>query len=499
MGSTNPIAGSAVAAGGGAHAAPAAYGAARRRAGFRHRPWVPFVLALADVAILCLCLWLGWHVRDLAVAFMPLGPAPGLHPGILAGILMLPAACLLMGLYPGYGMSDVERLRRQAGAAAIVFGGLLLWDYIAQDGTWSRGIVLSAWALATVLLPVSFAWLRRALVAAGAWGMPVAVLGARAAGERLVRALMRERALGLVPVAVMDYDPALAGGAVAGVPVVGTPAEAPALARDIRTCAVAMPELSGGQLAELSRILPFPRVVLLPELGGLQSAWVEARDIGGQLGLEVRKNLLLRRNRVLKRALDLAAGVPLLLLFLPLLGLLCAAVVAVSPASPFYRQAREGQGGRPFGMLKLRTMYPDADARLQEHLAASPARRAEWLRRFKLEEDPRVLPWIGGFLRRSSLDELPQLLNVLRGEMSLVGPRPFPDYHLDAFDAGFRALRRGVRPGLTGLWQVEARSDGDLAVQERLDTLYIRNWSLWLDLHILFRTVAAVIGGRGAR
>jgi lipopolysaccharide/colanic/teichoic acid biosynthesis glycosyltransferase len=173
-------------------------------------------------------------------------------------------------------------------------------------------------------------------------------------------------------------------------------------------------------------------------------------------------------------------------------------IKAVSRGPVLYCQAREGEGGRPISVWKLRTMRADAEAVLSGHLLQSPEAREEWRRYFKLRNDPRVLRGIGRLLRRTSLDELPQLWNVLRGEMSLVGPRPFPQYHLDQFPPDFRRLRTKVTPGLTGLWQVSARGKGDLATQEALDTYYIRNWSPWLDLLILARTVRAVILSEGA-
>jgi lipopolysaccharide/colanic/teichoic acid biosynthesis glycosyltransferase len=182
----------------------------------------------------------------------------------------------------------------------------------------------------------------------------------------------------------------------------------------------------------------------------------------------------------------------------PLVGLSALCVKIISPGPAFFCQEREGQHGKRIKVWKLRTMYPNAEAKLEEFLEQHPTEQAAWTEYYKLKQDPRVLPGLGWLLRRYSLDELPQLWNVLRGEMSLVGPRPFPYYHLNSFSPAFRDLRASVLPGITGLWQVSGRSDGNVNIQELEDTYYIRNWSLWLDVYILLRTIYSVLSPRGA-
>ena len=464
---------------------------------FRERRWVVAAMILVDIAVLEICLYAGYHLRSLIDFWFPISLGAPVYIGITAGILVLPIAYLIMGLYPGYGLSDVERIRRQVMSMAIVFSSLLVWDYLAQDGTWSRGIMLFTWVLATVALPISFSWLRVLLMKLGVWGTPIAIIGAGDEGEAVIRMVQKSPKLGLVPVAVLDDDPTLSSRTVESVRIFGGLNRAEELAKFVRICAISKGDIGHGIGPDLAFSLPFPHVVILPNISGLQSALVEPRDFAGALGLELKKNLLLGHNRAIKRTMDVVIGVPLLVLVLPTILLLSLLIVSISPGSPIFRQRREGADGRVFEMFKLRSMYPDAERRLSDTLASNPEIREEWLSRFKLRDDPRTLPWIGRFLRRSSLDELPQLLNVVRGEMSIVGPRPFPDYHLEHYHPDFLALRRSVKPGITGHWQVEIRNDGDINIQEQYDTYYIRNWSLWLDFYLLFKTVYVVLVGRG--
>jgi lipopolysaccharide/colanic/teichoic acid biosynthesis glycosyltransferase len=201
---------------------------------------------------------------------------------------------------------------------------------------------------------------------------------------------------------------------------------------------------------------------------------------------------------MIKRVLDVILATIGLLICLPVIALCAVLIKLVSSGPIFFRQEREGLHGRKFRVWKLRTMYADAEARLAELLKHDAELRRQFERKAKLSRDPRLIPIVGKLLRRLSLDELPQLWNVILGDMSLVGPRPFPDYHLAMLSADCKKLRMAVRPGLTGMWQVMVRSEGLIEDQERFDIYYIKNWSLWLDLYILARTGGAVLIARGA-
>jgi Undecaprenyl-phosphate galactose phosphotransferase WbaP len=466
--------------------------------GFKERHWVGGAKLLVDFFALQVSLYLGWHIRSFLTAWLPLDMSQQNYGKLAIGLLILPIALWLVRLYPGYGLTAVERLRRRLRTTFLFFMVFISWNFLVNESGRSRGVLLITLVVALVLPPFFQLILRKLLIRFDLWGTPVIILGAGMTGEHVVNALLKDPVLGYRPIALFDDDRKKWDRTVAGVPVVGDLNKAHEYSRRVNCALIAIPGAGGERVVDLARHLPFFHVLIVPDLIGLQSLWVETRDLGGVIGLEIQKNLLLHRNWYLKRTMDYLLGFPLFVLSLPILLLFAVWTMLVSPGNPFYCQVREGRGGRKFKVWKLRTMFLHADQLLHEYLDKNPQAKQEWNQFFKLKKDPRILPVVGELLRKTSLDELPQLWNVLRGEMSLVGPRPFPHYHLEQFDESFREIRRSVMPGMTGMWQVNARSDGNLDVQEALDSYYIRNWSFWLDVSLLARTVSVVLSGKGA-
>jgi len=435
-----------------------------------------------------------WHLVNPTIS--PLTPE----------MLLIPLCCVgvfgFTGQYPAIGLTAVEHMRRICKGVSSVYLLFILAMFVTK-GSWanSRGALLLAWVFSMALVTCGRSVTMYLLSRQSWWGVPVLVIGAGNAGRATVRNLKANRVLGYRPLAFLDDDPGKRG-MFDGVPVAGTLDDASSVARalGISYAILAIPGMPREQLHRRLRRWTriFSRILIVPELAGINSQWTEPRDLGGITAFESQQKLLNPMAKLTKRLIDIVAGSLGLILAAPLVGACALWIRRKSPGNPFYVQEREGLDGTTLRVLKLRTMFPDADRMLEFHLLENPEAREQWRQFCKLKHDPRIIPGVGRFLRKTSLDELPQLWNIVKGEMSLVGPRPFPGYHNARFDPEFRQVRMQVLPGLTGLWQVCARSDGDLSVQQTLDSYYIRNWSLWLDLYIVFRTVRAVLAPRGS-
>lgn len=426
--------------------------------------------------------------------------APILYGQLWPILLVFLLAYAVAGLYPGVGVSPVDELRRVVLSTTFTYLVLGAGFFLVGEGeTYSRGVFLLAWGFSLGLVLIGRWLVRQAFAHRSWWGYPVLILGAGKTGAMVIQTLQRQPEFGLKPVAVLDDDPQKRRE-INGIPVLGGLAAAPTLARqrDIHYAIVAMPGVERERLLAIveQQGTTFAHLLMIPDLFGVSSLWVESRDLGGILGLEIRQRLLLPGPRLAKALLDLALTLVIGLWVLPLIALIALLVKISSPGSVFYGQQRLGRNGRSFTAWKFRTMVPNADQALHHYLQAHPHLKHQWEQDHKLRHDPRVTA-IGRFLRRTSLDELPQLWNVLRGEMSLVGPRPIIAAEIPRYAEKY-ALYTRVLPGLTGLWQVSGRNNVSYAERVSFDAYYVRNWSVWLDIYILIKTIWVVIRGDGA-
>lgn len=407
-----------------------------------------------------------------AVVAYGLGGAPGADPVegtlILAGALTV-AFRFPMRLYPGYRLHHEEGLRRRLltlAAAGLVTATAAL---LLANGSLHTFAALAVYlALAGALQLVLDALVPGLLHRMRLWGRPVAIVGAPERCAGVAQFLRSNWRYGLVP--ADDRD---------GI---------------ARTALVADEELPSAASLRLLREI-YDEVIVLSDLPRMRLSGLQPSDVNSEIGLRFVKPR--RPGYAGKRAVDLALAVPAAILATPLVILAGIAIFVVDPGPIYYRQVREGFGGRQIGVLKLRTMYRNAERVLEDILARDPEARAEWETHFKLRRDPRILPVVGPILRATSVDELLQLINVLAGQMSLVGPRPFPAYHLAAMREEIRAKRATVMPGLTGFWQISERSDADVDTQELLDEFYIDNIGFWFDVSIILRTISCVLKFRG--
>jgi Undecaprenyl-phosphate galactose phosphotransferase WbaP len=394
-----------------------------------------------------------------------------------AAVALLLTTYWLGGLYSEVWIHPVVELRQIIAINTVVFvaaaaGGLTSPPLLMWCGL--------SWLQTFVFVPLLRVLLRHGLSRFSWWG-----------------SLLKTPHCSLRPALITDPEGRCRSGHL---PVVNDPSTLESLlnAQSIRHAVFAIPECSSidqqRMLDHYGRLLP--HLLVLSDTNTLPALWGASRNNGRLSGFEIHNGRLIAGMRFVKRTMDLTVA----LAVLPIAGLLTLVLAVLtcmtSPGPLFYGHSRIGRHGRKFKVWKFRTMHVDSDRMLAAHLGANRDARIEWEMQQKLRDDPRITR-LGKLLRSTSLDELPQVWNVLKGDMSLVGPRPIVQAEVCRYGNGID-LYAAVKPGISGLWQVSGRTDISYTERVELDLFYIRHWSPWLDLYILAKTVFTLAQRSGA-
>ena len=368
-------------------------------------------------------------------------------------------------------------------------------------GSTSRLYVFLLW-LFSFILTVAFRYIiKKSLEIAGVLQLPVLMIGGGKTAGLLLHAFKGDIGLGYRVIGVLD-DFGADRESIGKIPYLGTFSDAENVIREtgVRDVFIAAPGLSTKALSDLIyRIQPLVRnLSFIPDLIGLPVGSIEVESMFNEkmMVLRLRNHLARKYNRIIKFVFDTVLTVIGTILISPILLLLVILIKIDSPGPAIFSHRRIGRHGREFPCYKFRTMCVDAEEKLKLYLEGNPEARKEWEQDFKLKDDPRITR-IGKFLRKTSLDELPQVFNVLKGEMSLVGPRPIIQLEVEKYGDYINDYYL-VRPGITGMWQVSGRSDTTYKERVQMDSWYVRNWSVWIDVVMLFRTFKVVIKREGA-
>lgn len=457
------------------------------------------VLVLSDSIALIISVVLGVLLKVLLVGHAGLDGYLRLWPFVFVFIAFYSA----VGLYSGAALSPPEELRRATFSSAFLFPTIAAltasWRGPSHYITPALFVALFA---SIVLVPLSRAVVRQYLANKEWWGYPTVIFGSGETARLMAETLLREPGFGLKPVAVFDQTQTWTDSELASkVAVLHDFGQASEIARDLKApyAVIAMPGSEPEVLIDTieEHISPyFSRILIIPHLFRWSSLWIRPKSFGDILGLEVIQQAAMPDRRLPKRALDLFLSVLALIVLAPILIAIAIVIKLESRGPVIFGHLRIGQNGKTFRAWKFRTMVVNSDEVLERHLSSNPEAREEWNRDHKLRNDPRVT-MAGKFLRKTSLDELPQLWNVLANEMSLVGPRPIVEAEIPKYGPSYSLYTR-VKGGVTGLWQVSGRNDVSYQERVKLDSFYVRNWSVWLDLCILYRTIGTVLFRSGA-
>ena len=468
-----------------------------------HKERAPWWVLLIDILLIELSFLIGYWVRYELQWFLDISyhhPVTSYIPfGLFFAILSM-ITFQIDKVYEQWSRSSwLEQTYRIINATAKSVVVILAVTFVSQPLMYSRLLLIEAGAVATALLATSrivYAVLIGHLRARGVGVTRVLIIGAGEVGRTMMRTTVARPELGYQVVGFVDDDPQKGHTDLGRFKALG-PLENLAQAigdNDVEDAIITLPWMYHRKIMGIVRECGQlgVGVHIVPDLFQLSLSKVNVEDINGIPLIGVREVGFSQSALVIKRVIDLAGAIVLLIVGSPFLSLISLAIAIDSPGPVLFRQTRTGIDGKLFEMFKFRSMWKGAEQELQNLLESNEATGPM----FKMKEDPRVTR-VGRFLRRTSLDELPQLLNVLRGEMSLVGPRPPIPSEVEDYLPWHRK-RLDVPPGLTGLWQVSGRSLLSFDDQVLLDIYYIENWSIWLDLKILLRTIPQVITGDGA-
>lgn len=387
---------------------------------------------------------------------------------------------------------------------SVIFTIAALHGVVVLIAKWPfvRGVWLLSWVAAALLIPLTRKLVRSLLARLGYWNKKTVIVGNKETANSAYLAMVSEPHLGFEITQFISLDEKPSQIAASKIKVENVDSKnlisrLKALGEIEIVIALEDTEFNQHQGLIEEMTLHFPELHFVPSLSGLPLFEMEPHHFFSHevLILKSRNNLHFRPRVWLKRTFDITASLSAILILSPLL-LWVALKIRFSGPKVLFKHRRVGQEGKSFNCYKFRTMALNSEQLLKELLEKDQEARREWEEKMKITDDPRVTS-IGKFLRKTSLDELPQLWNVLRGDMSLVGPRPIVDKEISRY--GNRIdFYTSVKPGITGLWQVSGRSDTDYKTRVQLDTWYVKNWTLWYDIAILFKTIRVVINRSGA-
>ncbi len=449
------------------------------------------ITANATFALMMLLRLGVWH-RDLV-----------LYPKIfiVLTILLLPLLAAF-NLYAAVAYAPPQELKRTTYGVSLTFLMLTMFLFLTKDSeAYSRLVIAFSWAGCLLTVPMARAFIRWLMHEAAWFGRRFVLVGRREVVLDLLFDMRLNAVRGFKPVAIALPGEPAGPDEHSGLPGFYGPNACADAARAVPG-SYAVLGLAGFSETSMKAIVDqasrlFSSIVLVPPfLKNGTCLWVSALDLGEVIGLLVRQNLLSLSSMRIKRLCDLCLTIVGGLLISPLFVLFALLIRLDSPGPVFFRQERIGRNGKVLHVLKFRTMYRNSAEMLAHCLKSNPKLAEEWAQDRKLREDPRVTR-VGAFLRRSSLDELPQLWNVLKGGMSLVGPRPIVADEVEKYGDRFDLYTR-VLPGMSGLWQVSGRNDLSYDQRVALDCHYVCNWSVWMDIWILMNTVPALLRRRGA-